>query len=121
MISNHPIQNMDSDADSSSLFYVPTLDSTETESRSDSNRGKTPTGSITWAHTRPARDDEVKFHKKAPIKYCVHCTDSSYGTSVTINMRNHLKSKHQISIQSVPSALQQTVVHQLQQLLLWDK
>lgn len=109
---------MDSDTDSSSLFYVPTLDSVETESNSNSNRGKTSTGSMTWAHTRPAREDEVQFHKKAPIKYCIHCTDSPYGTSVTTNMRNHLKSKHQISIQSAPSALQQTVLHQLQQLYI---
>jgi hypothetical protein len=33
-------------------------------------------------------------------------------------MRNHLKSKHQIVIQPTPSALQQTVVHQLQQLYI---
>jgi hypothetical protein len=108
---------MDSDTDSSSLFYVPTLDSAPTldlaelESKSDSNRGKTSTGSLTWAHSRQAREDEPNFHKNALIKYCIHCTESPYGTSVTTNMRNHLKSKHQIIIQSTPSTLQQTIIH----------
>ena len=33
-------------------------------------------------------------------------------------MRNHLKSKHQISIDSAPSTLQQAIINQLQQLYL---
>jgi hypothetical protein len=101
---------MDSDTDSSNSSLLPTLDSVETGSK----RGTA--ASTTWAHTRPARDGEALFHRNAPIKYCIYCTESSYGTSVTTNMRNHLKSKHQISIEAIPGIIQQTTINQLQRL-----
>jgi hypothetical protein len=103
---------MDSDANSSHLSYLPTQDSVKTESK----RGKTATGYLTWAHTRLPHEGEAKFHKNAPIKYCIHCTESSYGTSVTTNMRNHLQKNHQISVESIPSGIQQATIDQLEQL-----
>jgi hypothetical protein len=105
---------MDSDADSSNFLPLPTIDSVQTESK----KGRTPTAHITWAHTRPAHDGETQFYKKAPMQYCIYCTESVYGTSVTTNMRNHLKSKHQISIDPILGPLQQATIDQLDQLYL---
>ena len=50
---------MDSDADSSNLLPLPTIDSVETESK----KGRTPTSQIIWAHTCSARDGETPFYK----------------------------------------------------------
>src|SRR5215469_18953773 len=108
---------MDSDADSSNILPLPTIDSTETESK----RGRTLTAQSTWAHTRPAHDGEDQFHKGRPIQYCIHCTEQSYGTFITTNMQKHLKSKHQISIDPILSLLQEATINQLQQLYLKAK
>jgi hypothetical protein len=104
---------MDSEADSSIAPPSTTLDSGETRS----TRGRS--AHTTWAHTRPARDGEQEHHGTARIKYCIHCTESSpYGTSVTTNMRHHLNSKHQISVETVPGSVQIATINQLQQLYL---
>ena len=105
---------MDSNFDSSDLLPLPTSDSGKTESK----KGRTQTSQMIWTHTRPARDGEAQFHKDRSIQYCVYCTESSYGSSVTTNMQNHLKSKHQISIEPTLSILQQSIINQLQQLYL---
>ena len=110
---------MESDADSSNLL-PPTIDSTEAESK----KGRTPTAQLIWAHARPAYDGEAQFYKNQkdrPIQYCIYCKESLYSTCVTTNMRHHLKSKHQILIDSIPSKLQQVTIDQLQQLYLKAK
>ena len=99
---------MDSEADSSSLAPPATLDS----DKSGSKRGRS--AHTTWAHTRSARDGENSQHK-----YCTHCTvQPPYGTSVSTNMRHHLKSKHGISVERTPGLVQAETVHQLQQLYI---
>jgi hypothetical protein len=76
-----------------------------------STEGSKKAAYTTWEHTRPARDGEDQFYKKAPMKYCIYCIEPSYGTSVTTNMRNHLKSRHQILIEKAP-ATQATIIGQ---------
>jgi hypothetical protein len=104
---------MDSEADSSVLSPSTTLDSVESEP------SKRRSARTTWAHTRSARDGERAYDGKASIKYCIHCTEpSSYGNSVTTNMRHHLRSKHQISVEIAPAPVQQATIDQLQRLYI---
>jgi len=98
---------MDSDADSSNFLPLPTIDSVENKSK----KGRIPIAQITWAYTCPACKGETQFHKGQSIQYCIYYTESLYGTSVTTNIQNHLKSKHQISIDSTPSTLQQAIIN----------
>jgi hypothetical protein len=47
-----------------------------------------------WVHIRTARDNE-DFR----LKFYIHCIETpSYNTSITINMRGHFESKHEITI-----------------------
>jgi hypothetical protein len=102
---------MASEADSSIILPSTTQYSGETKS----TRGIS--AHTTWAHTRPARNEEPGYSGKARIKYCIHCIEPhSYGTSVTTNMRNHLNSKHQIIVESASSPVQTATINQLQQL-----
>jgi hypothetical protein len=104
---------MASEADSSILPPSTTQDSSEIKS----TRGIT--AHTTWAHTRPARNEEPGYSGKTRIKYCIHCIEpASYGTSVTTNMRNHLNSKHQIIVESAPGSIQTATIGQLQQLYI---
>ena len=92
---------MDSDVNSSNFLPLPTVDSVKTGSK----KGRTPAAQMTWAHTRPAHDGEAQFHGDAAIQYCIYCTELSYSSTVTTNMRKHLKLKHQISIDPTLSTL----------------
>jgi len=103
---------MDSEADLSIPSRSETPDSVETRSK----RGLA--ARTTWAHTRPARDGEAEYLGNSQIKYCIHCTELSYGTSVTTNMRHHLMSKHQIRIETTPGSIQQATIDQLQRLYI---
>src|SRR3954470_6674084 len=100
---------MDLDIDSSVLSSLIHLDSKE-----ESKRGTK--ASATWAHTRLLCGEEAKSNKGAQIRYCTHCIGPPYSTSVTTNMRNHLRVKHQILIDKTPSAIQQATLDQLQRL-----
>jgi hypothetical protein len=103
---NQLCTNMDSETDSSILLPSTTQDSGETKS----TRGRS--AHITWLHTRPARNGEPEYSGKARIKYCIHCTElPSYGTSVATNMRNHLNSKHQIFVESIPGPIQTATIN----------
>jgi len=88
---------MDSEVDSS-LPALTTPDSDQTGSNT-SERGRS--AHTTWVHTRTARDGENSRHK-----YCIHCTVlSPYNTSVSTNMRQHLKSKHGIIVERAPGPI----------------
>jgi len=81
--------NMASDIDSSILLPLITQDSSGTKSI----RGIS--AYITWAYTRLAHNEEPKYSRKARIKYYIYYIELAlYGTLVTINIRNHLNSKH---------------------------
>jgi hypothetical protein len=85
---------MDSEADSSVLSFLITLDSVESE------LSKRRLARTTWAHTRVARDGKRAYDRKALIKYYIYCTEpSSYGNSIITNMRHHLRSKYQIFVE----------------------
>lgn len=67
--------------------------------------------SSTWVHSRPARDGENSVNR-----YCIHCTEDPYNTSVTTNFRVHLKSKHKVIVDTKKSAIHIVAAHQLEQL-----
>jgi hypothetical protein len=98
---------MDSKIDLSLPAPSTTQDSVETGSKKSKN-GKS--AHATWVHTRTARDGE-----DSRLKFCIHYTETpSYGTSVNINMRGHLKSRHGIIINRTPGPIQAETVRQLQ-------
>jgi hypothetical protein len=101
---------MDSEADSSVLAPSTTQDSIQTGSRQ--TRGQS--AYTTWAHSRAAYDGE-----DPTLRYCKHCTDEPiYSTTVTTNLRKHLKSKHEITVEVAPSPIQAAIIQQLQQLYI---
>ena len=103
---------MDSEVDSSLLAPSTTLESDPSGSKT-SKRGRS--AYTTWVHTRTARDGENSQHK-----YCIHCTvQPPFSTSVTTNMRQHLKSKHRSIVERTPGLIQAETAHQLQQLYIW--
>src|SRR5271167_4675326 len=98
---------MASEADSSRSALSTTQNSTQTRSRG-------PSAHTTWAHSRTARAGEDPTQK-----YCIHCTtDPIFKTTVTTNMRNHLKARHKIIVERTLSPIQATTIQQLQQLYL---
>ena len=98
---------MASEADSSRSAPSTTQNSTQTRSRG-------PSAHTTWAHSRSARPGEDSTQK-----YCIHCTtDPIFKTTVTTNLRNHLKTKHKIIVEGTQSPIQATTIEQLQQLYL---
>jgi hypothetical protein len=98
---------MDSEADSSLLTRSTTQDSIQTGSRGQSAH-------TTWIYSRTVHDGE-----DPKLKYCIYCTEAPiYCTTVTTNMRDHLKSKHQIIIERTPGPIQAATIQQLQQLYL---
>lgn len=89
-------------------------DSIITTSTSISNDPK-PTRGIsahtTWAHSRPAGEGET-----AGQKYCIHCKGPPiYSTSVTTNLRNHLRTKHNIHVETSASLVQQMAADRLKE------
>ena len=55
------------------------------------------------------------------VKYCNYCTDPNtliYFSSISSNMRKHLKSKHAIVVKVTPGQIQTKTLQQLQQLYL---
>jgi hypothetical protein len=92
---------MDSETDSSVLSSLTILDSVKSE-LSERRLART-----IWAHTRAARDGKRAYDGKASIKYCIYCTEPlSYGNSIITNMRHHLRSKYQISIEIASAPVQ---------------
>jgi hypothetical protein len=102
---------MDSEPDSESLLS-PSINPGSTTSQS--KRGRAP-AHTTWIHTRSAEEGEDGYGT-SQIKYCIHCTTMPYSTSVTTNMRNHLRTKHDILVETIPGAVQQSILDQLQRL-----
>jgi len=100
---------MASEADSSLL--VPST--TQVSIQSASKRFKSQ--SIVWDHCHMARGTEKKENK-----YCKYCQENSedpvYGTTNSQNMRMHIKRKHQIDIELVPSRVQTAALQQLKEL-----
>ena len=82
---------MDSEVDLSLLAPLTAYNSVKTELK-NLRRGKS-TYTI-WVHTYMAYNGENSWHK-----FCIHCTVILlYSTSVSINMRRHLKSKYGIYV-----------------------
>lgn len=99
---------MASEADSSLL--IDTLDSIEASSTQQERSLRSPI----HQYSRPPNDDEPKLDGKGrKIIYCFKC---SYGTSATTNLRNHLKSKHQIVLVVSDSSTKVAACEKLKQL-----
>jgi len=81
---------MASEAESS--IFLSTLESTEVEGLEASVRGLSDIS--LHKHTRLPYDHKLERYKKNKIYYCKYCIDLPYGGKSTINLRNHLKSKH---------------------------
>jgi len=87
---------MDSEINLSLPAPLTTHNSVETELK---GRGKS--AYTIWVHTRTAHNRE-----NSRLKFCIHCTATPpYSTSVSINMRGHLKSKHGIYIDRTPGPI----------------
>jgi hypothetical protein len=104
------------DSDSNSSLRLP---STDLESSRSSKRGVL--AKAVWAYTRMGRPDTTEDPKQ---RYCLVCERENlvpiYATTVTTNQRNHLKSKHSVTIEVERelSPLHSEVIEQLQQLYL---
>ena len=72
----------------SSIFALSTTQ-ISTQSQFKPPRGPAP--SIVWDHCRAANNSE-----NPAVKYCKYCTDPAYSSSISSNMKKHLKSKHGI-------------------------
>ncbi len=95
---------MASEADSSLFARSATQDSTQSKTRGRSAH-------TTWIHTRTANLENGEDPK---LRYCVHCTTTPiYGTTVTTNMRAHLQTKHDITIERELGPIQATTIQQL--------
>jgi hypothetical protein len=101
---------MDSEIDLS--LPSPSVDINSTTS--SSKKGRAP-ARTTWVHTRPPQEGEDGYGT-SKIKYCIYCKDISYSTLVTTNMRNHLRTKHDIEVKITPGTAQQAILDQLQKL-----
>ena len=89
---------MDSEVDLSLLVPLTTHNSVKTKLK-NLRRGKS--AYTIWVHTYTAHNREDSWHK-----FCIHCTVTlPYSTSVSINMRGHLKSKHGIYVDRTPGPI----------------
>src|SRR6266487_103807 len=95
---------MDSEADSS--FSVPT--------RSTSKAANNPV----WAHSRRPCDNDPERDPK--LRYCTLCPclghPAPYYTSISTNMRRHLRRHHEITVESSVGSVQGATLEQLEQL-----
>lgn len=65
---------------------------------------------LTWEHTRPLGSNKPVQNKKARLLfYCKHCTEPSYTTQSTSNFRNHLASKHSITVEPKTSCMKEAI------------
>lgn len=101
---------MDSEPDSS--LASPSIDLESTISHLKKGRGPAHT---TWIHARLPQEGEDGYGT-SQTKYCIHCEGVPYGTSVTTNMRHHLRTKHDITVETLPGAVQKATIDQLQKL-----
>jgi hypothetical protein len=68
---------------------------------------------LVWKHCRDPTEEENQAYL-----YCTYCTDSTkspYGTSVSENMKKHLKGHHKITVEKALSKNQVAVNLQLRQ------
>jgi hypothetical protein len=101
-------------SDTGSSIFAPSTTQISTQSQSKPSRGPAP--SIVWDHCRTANDTE-----NPAVKYCKHCTDPAYSSSISSNMKKHLQSKHGIVIEITSGRVQTKTLQQLQQLYLKAK
>jgi len=106
---------MNSETDLSLAESLTPFDSASLPSKT---RGRT--AHATWAHSRPAKDNESQKAKDGrPLLYCRHCPESStYATSVTTNFRRHLETKHATTVDKDTSKLQQDIEARLERLCI---
>ena len=73
---------------------------------------------LTWEYTRLLGSNEPVQNKKAYLLfYCKHCTES-YAAQSTSNFRNHLASKHSITVEPETSRTKEAIRDQLKDLYL---
>lgn len=84
-----------------------------------SSKGKR---SPVWTYCRTAKEDNDENSK---FFYCTRCDpngpEKPYGSNVSSNMRTHLRTAHQITVENVTGKIQADVVRQLDQLYLQAK
>ncbi|PVH91043.1 hypothetical protein DM02DRAFT_375968, partial [Periconia macrospinosa] len=99
---------MASEADSSLL--TDTLDSIESSSIQKDKSLRSPI----HQYSRQPNDNEPKLDGKG--RKIIYCSKCSYGASATTNLRNHLKSKHQIVLVVSDSSTKVAACEKLKQL-----
>ena len=100
---------MSSKADLSLFIHSITQESTQPKGRSRS-------AYTTWVYSRTVYETDGEDPK---YRYCIYCTTTPiYKTYTTGNLRNHLKSKHEIIVERELSLVQSEVIKQLEQLYL---
>jgi hypothetical protein len=103
---------MDSEADSSVFGRSTTQNSVQ----GVLGRSRGAPAFTVWVHYRTARDNEDLNPR---LRYCDYCVDVlAYSTSNSLNMRKHLKGKHDITVEIAPGRIQAVTLQQLQQLYL---
>ena len=74
------MENMDVSTDRESSILSGSIDPSPGSTKGSKK------GSMVWAHTRSAYDEENPLNK-----YCIYCINKIYGTNIASNMRSHLK------------------------------
>jgi hypothetical protein len=108
------VSNMASDA--GSLSFV--RSTTQKSSGSQSTKWRSPV----WKHCRAAREED---NETSEFLYCSHCDPNGpkkpYGSNLPTNMKKHLLSAHEITVEKGIGKIQAEVVRQLEQLHLQAK
>jgi hypothetical protein len=82
------------------------LDSVDT---SESKNIKSHSALLTWEYTRPLGSNEPVQNKNARLLfYYKHCIES-YAAQSTFNFRNHLASKHGITVEPETSCTKEAI------------
>jgi len=93
----------------------PIVDTSSTAKKKKRRGGRS--AETTWVHSRQAFPHEVQDNR-----YCIHCKKPDqpdvYHTSVSSNLRTHLKTHHNIIVEITSGVVQEQVNKQLEQLYL---
>jgi hypothetical protein len=81
--------------------------STTTSATKSKSRGRKQT-SIVWEHSREPQNGEQVRENGIRAWYCKYCTDIPYRTFSTSSARNHLKTKHEVTIDRQERAIKAT-------------
>ena len=91
---------MDSEAESSLLAPLTTVDSASTHPT------RARTAVATWAHACTALGTEPEYSGQNHIFYCIYCPQESlYSSTVTSNFRRHFNLKHLLQVKKDTSPI----------------